>query len=136
VGVAGFAAQNRRLKPFATQQPIVRQTTLSPPERLPRLVLLGVLPPLLLAGAAIYLYSHWDGIPAHLPLYLSGENGDETRTGRRVYRPLILGVEISAWLYPMEAATWYGSRRTELMRRPMLAFYLHRSALWRLPSEA
>jgi uncharacterized membrane protein len=123
LGFAAFVAQNRKLKPFAIQPPQVRQTTLGPPEPLPGFTCLGILPLLLLAGAAMYLHSHWDQIPARYPVHFSYDgtpNRWVNRTVRGVYGPLLLGEELAVFLFGMALAGWYGSRRSESMRKPML----------------
>jgi uncharacterized membrane protein len=127
VGIAAFVAQNRKLKRFAIQPPLVRQTRLGPPERLPWFTGLGILPLLLLAGAAIYLHSHWNQIPARYPVHfgLDGTpNRWADRTVRGVYGPLILGGEFAVWLFALALAGWYGSRRSEPMRKPMVVVTL------------
>jgi uncharacterized membrane protein len=127
VGITGFVAQNRKLKPFAIQPPLARDTTLSPPEPLPWFTWLGIFPLLLLAGAAAYLHSHWDQIPARYPVHYSIDgtpNGWADRTVRGVYGPLVPGGGLTLWLFALALAGWYGSRRSEPMRRPMLVVML------------
>jgi uncharacterized membrane protein len=127
VGIASFVAQNRRLRPFAIQPPLVRQTTLGPPERLPWFAWLGILPLLFLAGAAMYLHSHWDRIPPRYPVHFTFDgtpNRWAGRTVRGVYGPLILGAEIAFFLLGMALAGWYGTRRSEPMRKPAMVVML------------
>ncbi len=127
VGMAAFVAQNRKLKPFAIQPALVRRTTLGPPQPLPWFTWLGILPLLLLAGAAMYLHSHWDRIPARYPVHFSYDgtpNRWADRTVRGVYGPLLLGGELTVWLFALALAGWYGSRRSEPMRKPMVAVML------------
>ncbi len=123
LGLAAFVAQNRRLKPFAIQSPLVRQTTLGPPEPLPWFTCLGILPLMLLAGAAMYLHSQWRQIPARFPVHFGFDgipNRWVDRTVRGVYGPLLLGEELAVFVFGMALAGWYGSRRSESMRKPML----------------
>ena len=127
VGMAAFVAQNRKLKPFAIQPALVRQTTLGPPQPLPWFTWLGILPLLLLACAAMVLHSHWDRIPARYPVHYSFDgtpNGWSDRTVRGVYGPLLLGGEFTVWLFALALAGWYGSRRSEPMRKPAMVVML------------
>jgi uncharacterized membrane protein len=127
VGIAAFVAQNRELKPFAIQPALARQTTLGPPEPLPWFTWLGTLPLPFLACAAMYLHSHWNQIPARYPVHfgLDGTpNRWADRTVRGVYGPLILGGEFTVWLFALALAGWYGSRRSEPMRKPAMVMML------------
>lgn len=127
LGVAAFVATNRRLKPFAVQPPMVRRAELASPESLPWFTWLGFLPLLLLAGAAAYLAAHWDQIPLRYPVHydLHGNpNRWSNRTIRGVYGPLILGGEFAIVLFGMALAGWYGSRRSDPMRKPMIIVML------------
>jgi uncharacterized membrane protein len=127
LGMATFVAQNRKLKPFAIQPPLVRETTLGPPEPLPGFAWLGIPPLLLLACAAMYLHSHWDQIPARYPVHYSFDgtpNGWAERTVRGVYGPLFFGSELTLWLFALALAGWYGSRRSKPMRKPMVVVML------------
>jgi uncharacterized membrane protein len=127
LGIASFVAQNRKLKPFAIQPSLIRQTTLSPSEPLPWFAWSGILPLLLLAGAAMYLHSHWDQIPARFPVHFSFDgtpNRWADRTVRGVYGPLVMGGGFTAWLFGLVLAGWYGSRRADSMRRPIVVVML------------
>src|SRR5262249_417441 len=46
------------------------------------------------------------------------------RSWRGVYGPLILGAAMSLWLFGFALATWYGSRRSEPLRRPALGVFI------------
>lgn len=48
VGIAAFIVQNRKLKPFAVQPPLVREAILGPAEPLPWFAWFGILPLLFL----------------------------------------------------------------------------------------
>src|ERR1700683_367041 len=127
VGMAAFVMQNRKLKPFAIQPPLVRETTLGPPEPLPWFTWLGILPLLLLGGVAMYLHSHWYQIPARYPVHFTLDgtpNRWADRTFRGVYGPLLLGGELALWLFALVLAGWYGARRSEPMRKPALVVML------------
>jgi uncharacterized membrane protein len=127
VGMAAFVAQNRKLKPYAIQPPLARETTVGPPEPLPWFTWLGILPVLLLAGSAVYLNSHWDLIPERFPVHFDinmRPNRWATRTVRGVYGPLVLGGEITVWLFGLALAAWYGSRRSDPMRKPAVVVML------------
>ncbi len=126
-GVAAFVTLNRKLKPFAIQPPPLRETTLDPPERLPGFVWLGFGPLLMLAGVAVYLHAHWDQIPLRFPVHFD-INGTPNRWAERsvsgVYGFLIWGGELAILLFGMMLAGWYGSRRSESMRKPALVAML------------
>jgi hypothetical protein len=127
VGIAAFVAQNRELKPYAIQPPLVREATVGPPEPLPWFTWLGILPLLLLAGSAMYLNSHWDRIPERFPVHFGidgAPNRWAARTVRGVYGPLMLGGEIAVWLFGLALAGWYGSRRSDPIRKPALVVML------------
>jgi len=127
VGMAAFMVQNRKLRRFAIQPPLVRETTLGPPEPLPWFTWLGILPLLLLADAAMYLHSHWDQIPLRYPVHFSFDgtpNRWADRTVRGVYGPLLLGGELTVWLFALALAGWYGTRRSESMRKPIVVVML------------
>ena len=127
VGMVTFVVLNGRLKPFAIQPSPVRQTELGPTEPLPRFAWLGILPPLMLAGVAVYLHAHWNEIPLRYPvhynLYGIADRWAD-RTVRGVYGLLIFGGEFTVVLFGMALAGWYGSRRSDSMRRPMVAVML------------
>jgi uncharacterized membrane protein len=126
-GLAAFIGLNRRLKPFAIQPSLVRETTLEPSQPLPWLVWLGILPLLMLAAAAAYLHAHWDQIPLRYPVHfdINGTpNRWADRSVRGVYGFLIFGGEFALFLFGMMLAGWYGSRRSDSMRRPVLVVLL------------
>ncbi len=126
-GMVGFVALNRKLKPFAIQPSLVRQTTLGPAESLPWFAWLGLGPLFMLAGVAAYLHAHWDQIPLRFPVHFD-INGTPNRWAERsvsgVYGFLIFGGEFALLLFGMMLAGWYGSRRSNSMRRPALVVML------------
>lgn len=126
-GMTAYVTLNRRLKPFAIQPSLVRQTTLEPAESLPWFAWLGLGPLLLLAGVAVYLHAHWDQIPLRFPVHFN-INGTPDRWAERstsgVYGLLIFGGEFALLLFGMMLAGWYGSRRSNSMRRPVLVVML------------
>jgi len=126
VAVAGYIVQNRRLKPYAVQPPLVRELDLSPPERLPWFTWLGIPPLLWLAGIALCLRLRWDRLPARFPVYIPPEGPEQwaDRTARWVYGGLLLGGEQAALLFGIVLAVWYGSRRSESMRKPAMLVML------------
>jgi uncharacterized membrane protein len=127
IGMAAFVAQNRKLKPFAIQPPPIRQTELGPPEGLPWFIWLGAPPLALLIGAALYLHAHWDQIPLRYPVHFGLDgvpNRWVDRTTRGVYGQLVFGGEITLFMLAMAIAGWYGSRRSDPMRKPMVAVML------------
>ena len=124
-GVAAFVVQNQKLKPFAIQPTPVRELELDvEPEPLPRFLFWLGLPPLaLLGGTALYLHSIWDRIPLSFPVHfdLNGApNRWADRSVRGVYGPLMLGGELVIVMLAIAIAGWYGTRRTEPLRKPML----------------
>jgi uncharacterized membrane protein len=127
-GMITFVVQNRKLRPFAVQPQPVRELELSTqPERLPWFTWLGLAPLVFLAAAALYLYANWDSIPASYPRHwgLDGQPDQwANRSLRGVYSPLILGAEMTLWLFGFALATWYGSRRSEPLRRPAVGVFV------------
>jgi uncharacterized membrane protein len=128
VGFITFIIQNRKLRRFAVQHDPVRELELTvEPERLPRFAWLGLGPFPFLAGAALYVHAHWDSIPTRHPIHwgLDGQPDAWAELSfRGVYGPLVLGAEMSLWFFGLALATWYGSRRTEPLRRPALAVFV------------
>jgi len=127
-GFTTFVLQNRKLRAFAVQPQPVRELELSPePERLPWFVWLGLVPLLVLVAAALYLHAHWDSIPSRYPVHF-GLDGNPNRWADRsfrgVYGPLFFGAELVIWFFGFALAIWYGSRRSEPLRRPMLGYVL------------
>ena len=111
-GFATFVLQNRKLRAFAVQPKPVRELELSAEaERLPWFAWLGLAPLLLLAAVALYIRANWDRI-----------SGD--RSSGDVYGPLIIGAAFALWLFGFALATWYGSRRSEPLRRPALGVFI------------
>jgi uncharacterized membrane protein len=127
-GFVVFVQQNRRLKVFAIRPPLVRELELTgEPERLPRFVWLGLLPLLFLAGTALYLHFHWESIPERHAIHWTLDGQPDRwadRSLRGVYGPLILGAEMILWLFGFALAIWYGARRSEPLRRPVLHVFL------------
>jgi uncharacterized membrane protein len=127
LGFTAFVIQNRKLRAFAIQPSAVRELELSAePERLPRFVWLGLVPLVILAATAFYLHAHWDSIPERRPVHwgLDGQpNRWADRTPQGVYGPLVFGAGMTLWLFGFSLAIWYGSRRTEPLRRPALGVF-------------
>lgn len=126
-GLTAFVALNRKLKRFAIQPPLARETTLEPDQPLPWFIWLGIVPLLFLAATAVYVHVHWDQIPERFPIHfdINGDpNGWAGRTVRGVYGPLIFGSEFVIFLFVMMLAGWFGSRKSDSMRRPVLAVLL------------
>lgn len=125
-GFTAFVLENRKLKAFAVQPKSVRVLELSTqPERLPWFMWLGLVPLLLLAASALYLHNNWDSIPLHYPVHW-GIDGNPNRWAERsfrgVYGPLFFGAELVLWLFGFALAVWYGSRRSEPLRKPTAGF--------------
>ncbi len=126
-GITGFLRQNAKLKPFAIQPPMAREATLGPPERLPWFTWLGILPLLFLAGIAVYLHGHWDQIPTRFPIHfdITGTpNRWANKTAPGVYGMLIFGAQFAVFFFAMMVAAWYGTRRSDSMRKPMMLVLL------------
>ncbi len=126
-GMADFAVQNRKLRPFAVAPSLVRETSLEPAERLPWFTWLGILPFVFLAGVALYVHAHWDQIPERYPVHFGLTGNPDRWAGksvRSVYGMFIFGGELALFLLVMALASWYGSRRTEPLRKPMMMILL------------
>jgi uncharacterized membrane protein len=126
LGLTTFVWQNRKLKAFAIQPPLVRELELrTEPERLPWFTWLGLAPLLLLVAAGLYLHANWDSIPSRFPVHW-GLDGNPNRWADRsfkgVYGPLIFGTELVVWLFAFALAIWYGSRQSEPLRKPIVGF--------------
>jgi len=128
LGFSAFVMQNRKLRAFAIQPRPVRELELSTePERLPRFVWLGLVPLVILAASAFYLGAHWDDIPERRPVQwdVTGQpNGWADRTPEGVYGPLVFGTGMTLWLFAFSLVIWYGSRRSEPLRRPVLGVFI------------
>lgn len=126
-GITAFVLLNRKLQPFAIQPAPARQTTLGPLEPLPWFVWLGFGPLVLLAAVAAYVHAHWDQIPLRYPVHFD-LNGNPNRWSDRsfggVYGILIFAAELALLLFGMMLAGWYGSRRSDWMRKPALIVML------------
>jgi uncharacterized membrane protein len=127
-GLVAFVAQNRTIKPFAVQPALVRELELAAgPEKLPPILWLGLPPMALLGGTAAYLHSIWNRIPVRFPVHFDLEgtpNRWADRTVRGVYGPLFLGGELAVVMLALAVAGWYGTRRSEPLRKPMLVVML------------
>lgn len=134
-GYAAFVAQNRRLKAFALQRPPVRELELSArPERLPWYGWVGLVPILLLAASALYLHNHWESLPERYPIHWNIDGQPDRwaeRSAKGVYGPMIFGAEMDLWFFVFGLAIWYGTRRSEPLRKPALVAF---SALGWVPA--
>ena len=85
------------------------------------------LPPLILAAAAFYLHAHWGSIPERFPIHWRIDGQADrwvARTPRGVYGSLAFGGAMAVWLFGFSLAVWYGSRRSEPLRRPVLGVFI------------
>ena len=127
-GGVAFVWLHQSLRPFAVEPQPIRVFELSvQAERLPWFTWLGVVPPLLLVAVSLYLHAHWDNIPARYPVHWDLErnpNGWVDRSWRSVYAPLLFGFEMAIWFFGLALAIWYGSRRSEPLRKPMVGFFV------------
>jgi len=92
----------RRVLPHAVAPATVREAVLAPrPARLPGGWLLQLPPFAILAGAGIWLQTHWEQIPATFPIHW-GANGRpnnwSTRTPGGVYGVLLMGAVLCAFM--------------------------------------
>ena len=111
-GFITFVLQNQRLRQFAVQPQPIRELELSTqPERLPWFAWLGLAPLVFLAAAALYLHANWARV-------------SPDRSVRDMYGPLINAAEMTLWLFGGALATWYGSRRSEPLRRPAVGVFV------------
>ena len=86
-GGVAFVWLHRSLRPFAVEPKPIRVFELSVrAERLPWFTWLGLVPPVLLVAASLYLHAHWDKIPLRYPDHWDLErnpNGWADRSWRR-----------------------------------------------------
>jgi uncharacterized membrane protein len=127
-GFTTFVWLNRRLRIFAVQPQPMRELELNTAsERLPWFAWLGVFPLLLLLATGLYLNAHWDSIPSRFPIHY-GPDGNPNqwadRSFRGVYGPLIFGAGLLTWLFGFALAVWYGSRRSEPLRKPIVGYFI------------
>jgi uncharacterized membrane protein len=119
----GFLRERRKLMPFAIQPSPVREATLSrSPDRVPWFIWLSAGPFVIMGGAALYLSSHWDSIPARFAVHwtMNGQpDAWSERSFRGVYGPVLLGAEMCLFMVALALGDWYGARRSRI-RRPML----------------
>jgi uncharacterized membrane protein len=126
-GIAGFRRQYTRLRPFAIQPPMTRQAELGPPEGLPWFTWLGIVPLLFLGGVALYLHAHWDQIPSRYPIHFDitgAPNRWANKSAAGIYGMLIFGGQFGVFFFAMIVAAWYGTRRSDSMRKPMMLVLL------------
>ena len=114
---AGWIFSRRRndLQHLALPAASTREARLTDDDPLIRLMFLFLVPLSILAGTALYLHAHWDGIPARFPVHWGpGGNPDgwSTRSFAGVYAPLLLGGIIVLFIMGLSALTLWGSRRS------------------------
>jgi uncharacterized membrane protein len=122
VMIVSFVHLNRKLKRFAVPLSPVRQMELiAEPDGLPWFVWLDLIPVVLIPAVAVYLNMHWDSIPIRFPVHwgIDGQpNRWANRSLRGVFGPLVFGGELTLWLFALSVAGWYGTRRSEPLRKP------------------
>ncbi len=126
-GAAAFAAQYRQLRSASIEMPVVRESVLAAPEPLPWFAWLGILPLLFLAGVSLFLLLHWDQIPARFPVQVDFQGiphrwAERTITG--VYGGVFAAAAYASFMFIFALASWYGSRQSEVMRKPVMATML------------
>lgn len=127
IGLIAFVVMNHRLKPYAVQPRMVYETAIAAQEQSPWFLWLGLIPLAFLAWVVFYMHSHWNQIPLRYPVHFDIDgtpNRWTDRSFRGVYGVLIFGGEMALFLYGMAVAGWYGSRRSDAMRRPMVLLML------------
>lgn len=118
VAILFWQRNYRALVKYQMNPPSVASVELTTePDRLPRFFWVSMIPPVILAGTALYLYLHWSSIPAQYPIHWGPDgqpNGWATRSLRGVYGPLLFAALWMIWLVGMAFAIWYGARRSPL----------------------
>jgi len=127
-GALTFVAMNRKFKPFAVQPQSVRVFELNAGrERLPWFTWLGLVPLLMLLATALYLQANWDSLASRYPVHrdIHGTpNRWADRSVQGVYGPLLFAAGVAVYFFGLALAMWYGSRRSEPLRRPMVGFFV------------
>jgi uncharacterized membrane protein len=127
IGAAAFAAQYRQLRSASIEMPAVRESVLATPEPLPWFAWLGLLPLLFLAGVSLFLLLHWDQIPMRFPVQVDFQGIPQQwaeRTIMGVYGGVIAAATYASLMFAFTLASWYGSRQSEVMRKPVMATML------------
>lgn len=114
VSAVAYFTHYRALLPQAVQA-LPPDEEQSPAGTIPAWSLLMVIPFLVLAGAALYLQTHWDQIPERFPVHW-GADGEANRwaerTAKGVFGPLAFGGALCGWFAVMALSGWFGARRT------------------------
>lgn len=125
-----FHQRYRRFERHAIQMAAPEGPLTVDRDPLPWYTWLGVVPFLLLGGAALLLNARWEDIPDRFPIHW-GVNGPDRwadRSVRAVFGPLVFGAVLAGWMLIMGIAGWIWSRRTPL-RPAMLGSMLCVEAL-------
>ncbi len=127
IGAAAFVDQYQRLRSASIAMPVVRESVLAAPEPLPWFAWLGILPLLFLAGVSLFLLLHWDQIPMRFPVQVDFQgipNRWAERTIMGVYGGVLAAAAYASLMFVFTLASWYGSRQSEVMRKPVMATML------------
>lgn len=127
IGAAAFAAQYQELRSASVAMPAVRESVVAAPQPLPWFAWLGLLPLLFLAGVSLFLFLRWDQIPVRFPIQVDFQGIPHRwaeRTIMGVYGGVIAAGAYASLMFAFALASWYGSRQSEVMRKPVMATML------------
>jgi uncharacterized membrane protein len=111
--MVALGVANRQMRRYSVPLNPVREASLSVRhDRLPGGLLVSVLPFLILAGSAVYMYVHWNDIPERFPVHygLNGPDRWADRSARTVFGPLGMGAGILAMLTILNVAVMRSRR--------------------------
>jgi uncharacterized membrane protein len=135
--LTAFVEAHKRVQRHAVQVVTVREAVLEPRStRPPGGWAVQVGPFAILLATGVFLYLHWDEIPARFPVHwgVDGQpNGWSSRTPMGVYGPLLLGALISMCMWLMANALLRSARIVD-RARPVLVLhdFAHRVGLFLL----
>lgn len=112
--IDAYIVARRRAQPHRTEPTSVRETLLAAgPERFPGGWLAAIGPFAILAAKTVYVYLHWDSIPARFPVHwsMSGPDRWVDRSAGSVYGALLFVAATTAVLVLSAFATIRASRR-------------------------
>ena len=135
-----FIAAHKRVQPHAVVGATVREAVLeNRATRLPGGWIAQLGPFAILLAAAVYLYLHWDEIPARFPVHwgIDGQpNGWSVRTPLGVYAPILMGALLSAGMGATASGILHSSRGAPVSgSRSLKQDFSHRVAAFMLVIE-
>lgn len=121
-----FAAEYRRMRRFAAppEAASVRVIELSTAsDRLPLVGWLSIIPLLWMIGVVLYMAGQWEQIPARYPVHwnihgIANRWSEKTLAG--IFAAPLFFIAMAGWCGAFGLASWFGARRSEPMRKPML----------------